>query len=167
MGSEMCIRDSAFRLFYKDEKHANASRSHQILGMLVHHIRQDHTHVPPHFVNELRTMKFFWNPNNLAMHVAMILGRTPGSLEVDAEAKGVVEEAVQIHAQLCALRKSIKGRDALSKAGLYHLPFGTKPIGVARFAADLQKLNEKQQSSKTKKRKNRSRPLWCRFAETE
>ena len=60
---------------------------------------------------------------------------------------------MQNHARLCALRKDIKDKDALTKAGLLKLPFGTKPLDndIARFVADLQKLKEEQ--STTKKRK--------------
>ena len=144
----------AFRDYYDETKrtHVNASRSHPILGSLLHSIRTGNTQVPPQFEEELRSMRLFWCASNLARHVTRVLKREVKSLE-DVEAKKVVTEAAMEHSRILTRRRGIKGKKALSNAGLYKVPFGTKPLGdgTARFAADLKRL--KQEESTTKKRK--------------
>ena len=97
-------------------------------------------------------MRLFWCASNLARHVTRVLKREVKSLE-DVEAKKVVTEAAMEHSRILTRRRGIKGKKALSNAGLYKVPFGTKPLGdgTARFAADLKRL--KQEESTTKKRK--------------
>tara|TARA_Y100000741_G_scaffold237075_1_gene181417 strand:+ start:10079 stop:11662 length:1584 start_codon:yes stop_codon:yes gene_type:complete len=142
----------AFRKYYQDVGHINVPQGFPILGTLVQHIRTGHTQVSSRFKNEMQKMDFCWN-SNLAKHVTLILGRKPNSLETDAHARHVVDEAVEIHARLCLRRACIKGKDALIKTGLLNLVFGNEPLGdgVLRFAADLQKLNQKQLNTRKRK----------------
>tara|TARA_B110001450_G_C17641648_1_gene489535 strand:+ start:266 stop:2014 length:1749 start_codon:yes stop_codon:yes gene_type:complete len=141
----------AFRDYYKKNKHINPTKE-PIIGQLVNNIRNGNQ-VPSRFVNELQRMGLCWHGLNLAMHVQFIIGRTPGSLDTDEEARQVVDETSNIHMRLLTIRSKIKGKDALKEAGLFKIPFGMKPIGdgVARFADDLQKLQDK-----SKKRKRES-----------
>jgi len=141
----------AFRAYYEETTHVNAPRAHPILGTLMNTIRTGDTQVSPQFEEELRSMALFWCVSNLARHVTRVLKRAVESLD-DAEARRVVDEAAMEHSRLLTHRRGIKGKEALWNAGLYILPFGTKPIGdgTARFAADLERL---KQDSATKKRK--------------
>ena len=119
----------AFRAFFSDTGHANATQAHPILGILIRNIRQGNTRIPPQFEEELSSMNLLRCTKNLARHVIRILGREVDSLE-DEDARRVVENTAQAHAQL--LLRRIKGKIA----------FGTKPLGdgTARFAADLKRM---------------------------
>ena len=142
----------AFRAYYKQTTHVNAPPTHPILGNLLKSIRVGNTQVPPQFEAEFLSWSLFWCVSNLARHVTRVLKRAVESLD-DAEARRVVDEAAMEHSRLLTRRQGIKGKEALSNAGLLKIPFGTKPLGdgTARFAADLERL--KQEDSATKKRK--------------
>ena len=98
-------------------------------------------------------MGLFLCVSNLARHVMRVLKRSVVSLD-DAETRRVVDEAAMEHSRLLTLRKGIKGREALSNAGLFKVAFGTKPLGdgTARFAADLERLNREDSAKKKRKR---------------
>ena len=142
----------AFRNYYDKETHANAPSAHPILGQLLRSIRYGHTEVPPQFEEELRGMNLFWCTYNLARHVEQVLKRTVDSPD-DAEARQVVNEAATVHSRLLTRRQGIKGKEALSNAGLLMVPFGIKSLGdgSARFVADVKLL--KQEDFATEKRK--------------
>ena len=133
----------AFRKYYKETEntHVNAPQTHRILGKLLNCIRTGNTQIPPQFEEELRSMHLFRCTLNLARHVTRVLNREVESLD-DAEARRVVDEAAMEHSRLLAHRKGIKGKKALSNAGLFKVPFGTRPLGdgTARFIADLERL---------------------------
>ena len=94
-------------------------------------------------MQELRSMHLFRCTLNLARHVMRFLNREVESLD-DAETRRVVDEAVMEHSRLLTHRQGIKGKEALSNAGLLKVPFGKKPLGdsTARFAADLERLRQ-------------------------
>ena len=147
----------AFRKYYEDHKetrHANAPGTHPILGKLISNIRSANTRIPPHFEEEMRRMQLLLCYENLARHVMRTLHRTVGCIETDVEAKQVLEEATKMHALLSSLRAGIKGRPALLKAGLFQLPFGKTPLGdgVARFVADMKRLDKKRSATRKRKR---------------
>jgi hypothetical protein len=134
----------AFRKYYEEMGHVNAPSTHPILGTLLTSIRTGDTQVPPQF-EELRCMGFFWCPSNLARHVTRMLKRAVASLD-DAETRRAVAAAAMEHARLLARRQDIKGKEALMNAGLFKVPFGTRPLGdgTARFVADLELLKQTQ-----------------------
>ena len=136
---------SAFRKFYEERGHVNAPQTYPILGKLLNSIRTGNTQVPPQFEEELRTMGFFWCTSNLARHVTRMLKRAVASLD-DAETRRAVDAAAMEHARLLARRQEIKGKEALMNAGLFNVPFGTRPLGdgTARFVADLELLKQTQ-----------------------
>ena len=136
---------SAFRKCYKKMGHVNAPQTYPILGKLLNSIRTGNTQVPPQFEEELRTMGFFWCTSNLARHVTRMLKRAVASLD-DAETRRAVDAAAMEHARLLARRQEIKGKEALITAGLFNVPFGTRPLGdgTARFVADLELLKQTQ-----------------------
>ena len=136
---------SAFRKFYEERGHVNAPQTYPILGRLLNSIRTGNTQVPPQFEEELRTMGFFWCTSNLARHVTRMLKRAVASLD-DAETRRAVDAAAMEHARLLARRQEIKGKEALITAGLFNVPFGTRPLGdgTARFVADLELLKQTQ-----------------------
>lgn len=90
-------------------------------------------------------MGFFWCTSNLARHVTRMLKRAVASLD-DAETRRAVDAAAMEHARLLARRQDIKGKEALMNAGLFNVPFGTRPLGdgTARFVADMELLKQTQ-----------------------
>ena len=134
----------AFRTFHKENGHLNVPRSHAVLGSLMSSIRSGNTAVPPQYEDELRELGFFWCTTNMARHITRMLGRPVASLETDAEAAQAVAQAAAEHARLLELRKRVKGKPALQRAGLLKLPFGTEALGdgVDRFVKDAAQVEK-------------------------
>ena len=130
----------AFRIHDKEFGHVNAKRDHPVLGTLVSHIRTGDTAIPAKCEDELRSKGLFWCTQNLARHVARMLGRTAVSLD-DAEVRDAVAQAAAHHAKLLTLRSALT-KDERRRAGLTMIPLGTKSIGdgIARFHADVTRL---------------------------